>query len=503
MPLEFLNPIIGDYMAPIMFIGLIVFLLSGYPVAFALAANGLMFALLGIGMGMFTPDFLQALPNRVFGIMANDTLLAIPFFTFMGLILERSGMAEDLLDTIGQLFGPVRGGLAFAVIFVGALLAATTGVVAASVISMGLISLPIMLRYGYDRRLASGVIAASGTLAQIIPPSLVLIIMADQLGRSVGDMYAGAMIPGLVLTTMYVGYVALVAFFKPSHAPALPLEARSLTGSKLLIRSLLVLVPPLFLIFLVLGTIFLGIATPTEGGAMGASGALLLAMSKKKLNWSLVRQAVDSTAKLSSFVLFILVGATVFGLVFRGVNGDLWVEHLLTSLPGGELGFLIAVNILFFVLAFFLDFFELAFILVPLVGPVAEKMGIDLIWFGVLLGVNMQTSFMHPPFGFALFYLRSVAPGKKYIDKITGKTMDPITTKQIYWGAIPFVVIQIIMVALIIAFPDLVSVEKKEVFDDSQAEIVIDVEEEPQPAATSDSSNNQFKISTDEPGGKK
>jgi tripartite ATP-independent transporter DctM subunit len=253
----------------------------------------------------------------------------------------------------------------------------------------------------------------------------------------------------------------------------------------------------------VLGTIFLGIATPTEGGAMGASGALLLAMSKKKLNWSLVRQAVDSTAKLSSFVLFILVGATVFGLVFRGVNGDLWVEHLLTSLPGGELGFLIAVNILFFVLAFFLDFFELAFILVPLVGPVAEKMGIDLIWFGVLLGVNMQTSFMHPPFGFALFYLRSVAPGKKYIDKITGKTMEPITTKQIYWGAIPFVVIQIIMVALIIAFPDLVSVEKKEVFDDSQAEIVIDVEEEPQPAAASDSSNNQFKISTDEPGGKK
>ncbi|MBU3668293.1 MAG: TRAP transporter large permease subunit, partial [Rhodocyclaceae bacterium] len=331
-------------MAPIMFLGLIVFLLSGYPVAFSLAANGLLFGLLGMGMGMFTPDFLQALPNRVFGIMANDTLLAIPFFTFMGLILERSGMAEDLLDTIGQLFGPVRGGLAFAVIFVGALLAATTGVVAASVISMGLISLPIMLRYGYDRRLASGVIAASGTLAQIIPPSLVLIIMADQLGRSVGDMYAGALIPGLVLTGLYVGYVALTALFRPTYAPALPLSARTLTGGKLLIRVLVVLVPPLFLIFLVLGTIFLGIATPTEGGAMGASGALLLAMSKKKLNWSLVRQAVDSTAKLSSFVLFILVGATVFGLVFRGVNGDLWVEHLLTSLPGGQLGFLIAVN---------------------------------------------------------------------------------------------------------------------------------------------------------------
>ena len=323
MPLEFLIPIIGDYMAPIMFLGLIIFLLSGYPVAFALAANGLLFGVLGIGMGMFTPDFLHALPNRIFGIMGNDTLLAIPFFTFMGLILERSGMAEDLLDTIGQLFGPVRGGLAFAVIFVGALLAATTGVVAASVISMGLISLPIMLRYGYDRRLATGVIAASGTLAQIIPPSLVLIIMADQLGRSVGDMYAGAMIPGLALTGLYVGYVALTAIFRPERAPALPLSARSLSGSKLLIKSLVVLVPPLFLIFLVLGTIFLGIATPTEGGAMGASGAMLLALIKRKLNWTLIRQAVDSTAKLSSFVLFILVGATVFGLVFRGVNGDL------------------------------------------------------------------------------------------------------------------------------------------------------------------------------------
>jgi tripartite ATP-independent transporter DctM subunit len=316
-------------------------------------------------------------------------------------------------------------------------------------------------------------------------------------------MYAGAMIPGLVLTGLYVGYVALVAFFKPERAPALPLEARSVTGTKLLMRSLFVLVPPLFLIFLVLGTIFLGIATPTEGGAMGASGALLLALSKKKLNMSLIRQAVDSTAKLSAFVLFILVGATVFGLVFRGVNGDLWVEHLLTSLPGGELGFLIAVNIMFFVLAFFLDFFELAFILVPLVGPVAEKMGIDLIWFGVLLGVNMQTSFMHPPFGFALFYLRSVAPGKKYIDKITGKMMEPVTTKQIYWGAIPFVLIQIIMVALIIAFPDIVSVEKKEVYDDSQAEIILDVDEEPAPSSDSSNDNNQFKNSTAEPGEKK
>jgi TRAP-type mannitol/chloroaromatic compound transport system permease large subunit len=542
MPLEFLVPIIGDNMAPIMFGALVVFLLSGYPVAFSLAANGLLFAILGIGMGMFDASFLQALPNRIFGIMANDTLLAIPFFTFMGLILERSGMAEDLLDTIGQLFGPVRGGLAFAVIFVGALLAATTGVVAASVISMGLISLPIMLRYGYDRRLASGVIAASGTLAQIIPPSLVLIIMADQLGRSVGDMYAGAFVPGLVLTGLYAGYIVLIAIIKPQMVPALPLEARTIKEangksgipslfvvlaiaaglgayvgktykpepatdeiiivamvvgmgvafaiamanklvklnllSQLAERVVFVLIPPLALIFLVLGTIFLGIATPTEGGAMGASGAMVLAVMKGRLKLDLMKQAMESTAKLSSFVLFILIGATVFGLVFRGVNGDLWVEHLMTSLPGGELGFLIVVNILFFLLAFFLDFFELAFILVPLVGPVAEKLGIDLIWFGVLLGVNMQTSFMHPPFGFALFYLRSVAPSKMYKDTVTGKSMPPVSTTEIYWGAVPFVVIQIIMVALIIIFPNIVSVEKKTQVEDTPLELQFNTEQE-------------------------
>jgi tripartite ATP-independent transporter DctM subunit len=407
-------------------------------------------------LGLLTPALAQALPERVFGIMRNDTLLAIPFFTFMGLILERSGMAEDLLDTIGQLFGPLRGGLAYAVIFVGALLAATTGVVAASVISMGLISLPIMLRYGYDRRLATGVIAASGTLAQIIPPSLVLIVLADQLGKSVGDMYAGAMIPGLVLTVLYAGYVFLVTVVRPEAAPALPPEARSLRGFKLLLRVCTTLVPPLFLIFLVLGTIFLGIATPTEGGAMGASGAILLALAKRQLSLSLLRQAMDTTAKLSTFVVFILIGSTVFGLVFRAVNGDLWVEHLLTGLPGGQLGFLIVCNLLVFVLAFFLDFFELAFIIVPLLGPVADKLGIDLIWFGVLLGVNMQTSFMHPPFGFALFYLRSVAPKTDYLDKITGKTIAKITTGQIYWGAVPFVIIQVIMVVLVITFPSLI-----------------------------------------------
>ncbi len=520
---------IAQNMAPIMFASLVVVLLLGYPVAFSLAAVGLFYFLIGVELaplsgGSISLDWnlLAALPERVFGVMNNDTLLAIPFFTFMGLILERSGMAEDLLDTIGQLFGPVRGGLAYAVIFVGALLAATTGVVAASVISMGLISLPIMLRYGYDRRLAAGVIAASGTLAQIIPPSLVLIVTADQLGRSVGDMYKGAMIPGLVLSALYAGYVFLVTIVKPEAAPALPKEARTLGAgvgsllvliaaaagvfyaatlwlarshpnmpadnaaiwagtiaiifayvlalinetlklgmlSRLASQVVIVLVPPLALIFLVLGTIFVGIATPTEGGAMGALGALILAIAKRRLSIDLLKQAMDTTAKLSSFVVFILLGARVFSLTFYGVNGHTWVEHMLTSLPGGQIGFLIFVNLFVFFLAFFLDFFELAFIVIPLLGPAAEKLGIDLIWFGVILGVNMQTSFMHPPFGFALFYLRSVAPVNDFIDRVTGKKTAPVTTGQIYMGAIPFVVIQLIMVTLVVAIPSMVMVYK-------------------------------------------
>jgi len=427
-----------------------------------------------------------------------------------------------LLDTIGQLFGTIRGGLAYAVVFVGALLAATTGVVAASVISMGLISLPIMLRYGYDRRMAAGIIAASGTLAQIIPPSLVLIVMADQLGKSVGDMYEGAFVPGLVLAGLYAVYSFIVTLLFPKAAPGLPPEAvgfrekdgsRGLTslgvltlvsvvfgwfmmrnsdthGADFVVLSMFfgilfaffvtvlnwiihrltgfrflsamaqqttfVMVPPLFLIFLVLGTIFIGIATPTEGGAMGAVGAIILGAAKRRLSWDLIRQATESTAKLSAFVVFILVGARVFSLTFYGVNGHVWVEHLLTSLPGGQIGFLIFVNAFVFVLAFFLDFFELAFIVIPLLGPAAERLGIDLIWFGVILGVNMQTSFMHPPFGFALFYLRSVAPKESYLDRVTGKRMDPVTTGQIYWGAVPFVVIQVLMVLLIIMFPSMV-----------------------------------------------
>jgi len=519
-------------LAPIMFAGLIFFLLIGFPVAFSLGACGLFFGFIAIEIGVLPESLMQALPLRIFGIMQNETLLAIPFFTLMGLILERSGMAEDLLDTIGQVFGPLRGGLALAVIFVGALLAATTGVVAASVISMGLISLPIMLRYGYDRRLAAGVIAASGTLAQIIPPSLVLIILADQLGRSVGDMYKGAFIPGLILTGMYALYVIILAFIKPQWVPALPAEARiyrepsggsglppllvllflstvlavtvgkhmpeihtwwegelvtkvatdetivvalcaavifafvlALANkvarlgllSRLAERVTFVLIPPLLLIFLVLGTIFLGIATPTEGGAMGALGAFIMAIARRRLSMVLLKQALTTTTKLSCFVVFILIGATIFGLVFQGVDGPRWVEHLLTGLPGGQLGFLIVVNVMIFFLAFFLDFFELSFIVVPLLAPVAEKLGIDLIWFGVLLGVNMQTSFMHPPFGFALFYLRSVAPEREYTDAVTKKTIAPVTTMQIYWGAVPFVLIQIVMVGLIIAFPGIVS----------------------------------------------
>ncbi len=529
-------------LAPIMFVGLVVFLLLGFPVAFSLGACGLVFGFIGVELGVLPEALMQALPLRLFGIMQNDTLLAIPFFTLMGLILERSGMAEDLLDTIGQLFGPIRGGLALAVIFVGALLAATTGVVAASVISMGLISLPIMLRYGYDRRIASGVIAASGTLAQIIPPSLVLIILADQIGRSVGDMYKGAFIPGFMLTAFYAGFIVLVAIFRPNLVPALPLEARTIREangkaglpsllvltiisvaisvffaknyaavlswwtkakvesvaldetivvsmcvgvllafiiavvnktlrlgllSRMAERVTFVLIPPLLLIFLVLGTIFLGVATPTEGGAMGALGAIIMAAVRGRLSFNLLRQALNSTTKLATFVVFILIGSTMFSLVFQGVDGQKWVEHLLTGLPGGQIGFLIVVNVMIFLLAFFLDFFELSFIVVPLLAPVADKLGIDLIWFGILLGVNMQTSFMHPPFGFALFYLRSVAPIKEYTDRITNKVVQPVTTMQIYWGAVPFVLIQIVMVGLLIAFPGLVtgSLDKEQKVD--------------------------------------
>ena len=523
---------------PLLFGGLFVFLLTGIPVAFGLAATGLLFGFIGMEVGLFPTSLFQALPQRVFGIMQNDTLLAIPFFTFMGIILERSGMAEDLLETVGQVFGPLRGGLAVAVILVGALLAATTGVVAAAVISMGLISLPIMLRYGYNRTIATGTITASGTLAQAIPPSLVLIVLADQMGRSVGDMYAGAMIPGLLLVALYIAFVAVVAFVRPKWVPALPPEARiyreangasghvsllvllavcgaaayawsqvhdsvfkawlgrtspspgdevlimSLTVasflalglaivnsvtrmgllSKLAERFTYVLIPPLVLIFLVLGTIFLGVATPTEGGAMGALGALIMALARRKLSRSLLNQALDNTAKLATFVLFILIGSTVFSFTFNAADGHIWVEHLFDKLPGGALGFLIVVNILVFILGCFIDFFEIAFIVIPILMPVAEKIlpgmfppgtPIDaiMVWFGVVLAMNLQTSFLTPPFGFALFYLRSVAAKADYKDRITGATIPAVTTAQIYKGSIAFICLQLIMVAAIIAYP--------------------------------------------------
>ena len=516
---------------PLMFVGLFFFLLTGIPVAFGLAATGLLFGFIGMELNLFPTNLFGALPLRVFGIMKNDTLLAIPFFTFMGIILERSGMAEDLLETVGQVFGPVRGGLAIAVVLVGALLAATTGVVAAAVISMGLISLPIMLRYGYNRTIATGTITASGTLAQAIPPSLVLIVLADQLGRSVGDMYSGALIPGLLLVGCYIGFVVVVALVRPKWVPPLPVEARiyresngasghlslllllvicaaagwgwsqvhqsimnpwlqrslpapgdeifilsmtvasflalGLAGlnrllrlgllSRLAERVTFVLIPPLVLIFLVLGTIFLGVATPTEGGAMGALGALIMAIGRRQLSLKLLKQALDNTTRLSTFVLFILIGSTVFSFTFNAADGHIWVEHLFNRLPGGQIGFLIVVNLLVFVLGMFIDFFEIAFIVIPILAPVADKMGIDLVWFGVILAMNLQTSFLTPPFGFALFYLRSVAASKDYDDRITGRRIPAVTTAQIYKGSIAFIVLQVIMVAAVVTYPQLVT----------------------------------------------
>lgn len=533
----------------LMFLALAIFLLSGFPVAFALAATGLMFGFIGIEMGLLPVSLFQALPLRVFGIIQNDTLLAIPFFTLMGLVLERSGMAEDLLDTVGQVFGPIRGGLALAVILVGALLAATTGVVAASVISMGLISLPIMLRYGYSRAIASGAITASGTLAQAVPPSLVLIVMADQLGRSVGDLYRGAFLPAFMLIGMYVLFIIGLAMFKPKMVPALPPEARqyrepdgssgmrslgvfsifvtvltvafgyfyadiasaisgaertppadetvvvSLTVGTLIAffgaalnklfrlgllsriteRVTFVLIPPLTLIFLVLGTIFLGVATPTEGGAMGAVGALLMALMRRRLDMPLLKHALQSTARLSTFVLFILIGSTLFSFTFIAVDGQLWVEHLFDKLPGGQIGFLLFVNLMVFVLGFFLDFFEIAFILVPLLAPVAEKLDINLIWFGVMLAMNLQTSFLTPPFGFALFYLRSVAPAKPFLDRVTGRETEGVKTMDIYRGSIPFVLIQLFMLTLLLVFPEIVtfSLDKPVEFDPNSMQLEI------------------------------
>ncbi len=455
---------VQENMAPLMFAGMILFMLIGYPAAFSLAATGLFFGFIGIELGLIRPDFLGNLTYQLYGIISNELLLAIPFFTLMGAILERCGLAEDLLDSIGQLFGPVRGGLSYAVIVVGAILGAITGTVAASVIAMGVISMAPMLKYGYSTRHTMGVIAASGTITQLIPPSLVLVVLADQLGRSVGDMYAGAIGPSIIQIVLFCGWVAFISLVWPEQVPALPKEARTLQGWALWYKCLRGIIPSLGLIFLVLGTIFMGLATPTEAGAMGVVGAIALAASYRTLSWKLLYQGMAGTMRITAMVVYILIGARVFSLVFQGVGGKEWIEGLLTALPGGQIGFLVFVNVFIFIIAFFLDFFEIAFILIPLLAPAADKLGIDLIWFGVLICANVQTSFMHPPFGFALFYLRAVAPPE-------------VKTSDIYWGAIPWVFLQVALVAIVILWPTSVTywIDKGPVQDPSKMKIEIPV----------------------------
>ncbi|MYH27054.1 MAG: TRAP transporter large permease subunit [Holophagales bacterium] len=434
----------GDFLGPLMFVVVFMFIFAGYPVAFSLGGTALIFAVIGIELGLFSWNLLYAFPERVFGVMSNGVLLAVPFFIFMGTMLEKSQLAEDLLRTIGMLFGRLRGGLALAVVVVGAMLAAATGVVGASVVAMGLISLPVMLRYDYSPMLATGVISAAGTLGQIIPPSVVLVVLADQLGISVGDLFIGSLIPGLMLAGFYAVYVTGVAIAKPAAAPALPADERTLDGAALARQVAVVMLPPMVLILVVLGSIFAGIATPTEAGALGAVGAIALALSRGRLTMKAIKETMDATAKLTTMVIFLLIGSTAFALVFRGLYGDIWIEDLLTGLPGGKIGLLIVANLAIFILGFFIDFFEIAFIVIPLIAPAARILDVDMVWFGVMIGMNLQTSFLTPPFGFAIFYLRGVAPRR-------------ITTVEMYRGVIPFIVIQLIGLALICLYPELVT----------------------------------------------
>ncbi len=442
-----------DWLAPLMFAGALVLIFTGYPVAFALGGTALVFAGVGVAVGYLDWNLLLAMPDRTFGVMSNFVLLAVPFFIFMGTMLEKSRLAEDLLKTIGLLFGPLRGGLALAVVFVGALLAAATGVVGASVVAMGMISLPVMLRYGYSKELSAGIITASGTLGQIIPPSVVLVVLGDQLGVSVGDLFIGALVPGVLLAGLYALYAVGVAVARPLAAPALPKEDRDIPWKELVRRVLLVMMPPLLLILVVLGSIFAGVATPSEAGALGALGAMVLAALNRRLTLKALKESMDETAKLTSMVMMLLIGSSAFALVFRGLDGGFWIEGLLTNLPGGVIGFLIIANLSIFILGFFIDFFEIAFIIIPLlVAPAAQlispMLGVDetvaLVWFGVMVGMNLQTSFLTPPFGFALFYLRSVAPPE-------------VTTAQIYRGAVPFIIIQLVGLLLLILFPEIVT----------------------------------------------
>ncbi len=428
----------GALWGPLMFGGALALIFTGYPVAFALAGTALFFAFVSAAAGHFDLILLTALPERAFGTMSNTTLLAVPYFIFMGSVLEKSKLAEELLETIGALFGRFRGGLAIGVVAVGALLAAATGVVGASVTAMGLISLPVMLRNGYREGIALGTIAASGTLGQIIPPSIVLIVLGDQMGVSVGALFKAALIPGLALTGMYAIYIASVAWLRPEVAPALPPERRSDNASELALRVMKSLIPPVALIVIVLGSIFTGVATPTDAGAVGSVGALVLAALNRTLTTDVFRQASETTARLTIMVVFLLIGSTAFALVFRGLDGDVWIADVLTGLPGGWIGFLIAVNVLVFVLGFFIDFFEIAFIVVPLLVAPAQLLGIDLVWLGIVLAVNLQTSFLTPPFGFSLFYLRGVTP-------------EGIQTSKIYRGVIPFILLQVIVLVAVTA----------------------------------------------------
>lgn len=432
-----------EWLAIAMFIGFFFILMSGYPVAFSFAGTAIVFGLSGWLVGAFDPSRLLLLPNIWFGTMSNFTLLAIPFFVFLGAVLEKSGLAEELLETIGILLGPLRGGVALAVIFVGTVLAAVTGVVAATVIIMGMLSLPVMLRYGYDKQLAAGVIIASGTLAQLIPPSLVLLVLSDQLGVSVGDLFLGALIPGLMLSAAYALYVLVLAFFKPSVAPALPLETRQISGLALTRRVIKVVIPPLVLIFAVLGSIFFGIATPTEAGAVGAVGACVLAAFNRKLNWSLIKSASHSTAVVTTVVLMILFCSSFFSVVFDGLGGKTLITELLVNLPGGKIAFLIVSNIVVFILGVFLEFIEICFIAMPLLVPAAQQLGIDMVWFGVVMAINLQTAFISPPVGFSLFYLQSVAPSS-------------VRTIDIHKSAIPFMALQVAVLLLVMSFPQTV-----------------------------------------------
>ena len=458
---------------PLMFAGLILIMLIGFPVSFSLAALGLVCGAYAISQGWFPPEFMANLPLNVFGILSNDVLLAIPFFTLMGAVLEKCGLAEDMLDSMGQLFGPIRGGLGYSVIIVGFILGAITGTVAGQVIAMAMISLPVMMRYGYNMRYATGVLAASGTITQLVPPSLVLVVLADQLGRSVGDMYKGAWGPSILQVLIFALYTFVLGRIKPEHVPGVPREARTLDGWALWGKCLRGIIPSAILIFAVLGSmgglpgISTAIATPTEAGAMGAVGAFILAGLHGRLTWSLIKQAMTGTMRITAMVVFILIGSRVFSLVFQGVEGGRWIEHMLAGLPGGQLGFLIAVNIFIFFLAFFLDFFEIAFIILPFLAPVADKMGINMIWFGVMICVNMQTSFMHPPFGFALFYLRGIS------DTLFkgGALPRRVESTDIYMGAIPWVLLQLVLVAIVIYFPQTVTafLDKEKVVDMNKA----------------------------------